>query len=731
MLYKVLYVDDEPDLREVVKFTLEMSNQLIVETAASGEEVLMLLRTDFYKAVVSDYQMYGMDGIQLLKEVRQEFGPIPFILFTGKGREEVVVQALNNGADFYLQKGADVNSMFAELENMVLQAIRRHEAEKAMRDSEERLELAMEATNDGLWDFDLTENSLFWSSRSLRMFGYSLGELQPSVENWRENIHPEDRPIVERHLQEYLEGKYETFELDYRIRHKKGSYVWVKVKGKIVARDDNGRPIRLIGTHTDITKQKLAEERLRQSELRFLELFETIGSGVTIYDVKNDGATSDDYFVKEANRASVNLFGQPKERLIGHTLGEVSPGIGGTTFIAAAQKVWKTGTPLRLPATHFAAMDAWLENSIFRLPSKEVVVITDDVTLEHKQRSELMASEERWKYALEGSDQGVWDWNIVTNETYFSKRWMEMLGYEEGEIQLDYNAWLERIHPDDQTSTIVQLQSYIKGETDSYQSEHRLRCKDGTYKWVLDRGKVMDRALDGKPLRMIGTHTLIEEIKQNELALRQANAKLNLLSSLTRHDLINKLMVVMGYVDLLKKKNIDPDSEHYLTRMDKVLRSLHTEVKFTKDYQDLGLKEPQWQRLSTLLSDMDSPVNMSVDVDNITVYADPMLIKVFRNLLDNSMRHGERVSNIRIHTYLNENDLTILWEDDGVGIPSDQKERVFQWGVGKNMGLGLFLIRQVLSITGMTIKETGEFGRGARFEIYVPSEAFRLSGQAP
>jgi signal transduction histidine kinase len=121
-------------------------------------------------------------------------------------------------------------------------------------------------------------------------------------------------------------------------------------------------------------------------------------------------------------------------------------------------------------------------------------------------------------------------------------------------------------------------------------------------------------------------------------------------------------------------------------------------------------------------------VALNMDGHGIQVFADPMLERVFFNLLDNSHRHGQRVSSIRVSVRMAGEDLVVVWEDDGVGIPADEKEQIFERGFGKNTGLGMFLAREILSITGIAITEKGEPGKGARFEITVPKGAFRLSG---
>ncbi len=138
---------------------------------------------------------------------------------------------------------------------------------------------------------------------------------------------------------------------------------------------------------------------------------------------------------------------------------------------------------------------------------------------------QLQASEERWKFALEGGGQGVWDWNALTNEVFYSARWKAMLGFAPDEIGGTLAEWKSRVHPDDLPSVMVEIQRHLDGETPEYSSEHRIRCKDGRFKWVLDQGRVLARTADGKPLRVLGTHTDITERKHAEQALAEEAAR--------------------------------------------------------------------------------------------------------------------------------------------------------------------------------------------------------------
>ncbi|MFN2110286.1 MAG: PAS domain S-box protein [Anaerolineae bacterium] len=143
-----------------------------------------------------------------------------------------------------------------------------------------------------------------------------------------------------------------------------------------------------------------------------------------------------------------------------------------------------------------------------------------DITARKQAEAALRQSEARWQFALEGAGDGVWDWNLQTNEVYFSRQWKTMLGYAPYEIKDELDEWLSRIHPEDAAGCQQDLDAYLSGEVSVYRNEHRLLCKDGTYKWILDQGKVIQWTDDGEPLRMIGTHHDIDERKRSEQALR-------------------------------------------------------------------------------------------------------------------------------------------------------------------------------------------------------------------
>ena len=163
-----------------------------------------------------------------------------------------------------------------------------------------------------------------------------------------------------------------------------------------------------------------------------------------------------------------------------------------------------------------------------------VAATTSHVILAARAQESLRASEERWQFALEGAGDGVWDWNTQTNEVFFSPQWKAMLGYAEHEIGTNLTEWESRVHPEDLPQAEADLQRHLSGQTATYVNEHRMRCKDGSWKWILDRGKVVSRTAGGRPLRVVGTHTDLTERKRAEEALQFNESRLEALLRLNQ-----------------------------------------------------------------------------------------------------------------------------------------------------------------------------------------------------
>lgn len=223
-----------------------------------------------------------------------------------------------------------------------------------------------------------------------------------------------------------------------------------------------------------------------------------------------------------------------------------------------------------------------------------------------------------------------------------------------------------------------------------------------------------------------------ERLAASEHAFQTANRKLNLLSSVTRHDMRNQLSALLSYLELSRMQVTDPAAVARIEKEQTAAHAIERQLDFMKTYEDIGVVAPQWQDIRTigqrLLARLPAnDVSLTLPDAGTEVYADPLLEKVFENLTDNSLRHGERVKQITISTRPDpDGGLVLVYQDDGVGIRNEDKERIFVKGFGKNTGLGMFLSREILAITDLTIAETGVFGEGVRFEIRVPEGKYRI-----
>lgn len=215
------------------------------------------------------------------------------------------------------------------------------------------------------------------------------------------------------------------------------------------------------------------------------------------------------------------------------------------------------------------------------------------------------------------------------------------------------------------------------------------------------------------------------ELSRSMHDLALANRKLKMLTSITRHDINNKLSVINGSLTLLEEC-VDSKSGSIFQLLKDAVGDISRLIGFTEVYDDMGVHSPVWQNIRKLLTTIpDSDRLLHIDISDIEVYADPLLQKVFENLYDNSVRHGERITRIDVSTKVQEGSLHLIWQDDGTGIPDDDKEVIFERGVGKNTGFGLFLIKDILKLSDVTITEEGVYGEGARFVIRFPDGTYR------
>lgn len=285
-MISVLHVDDEPAFLDISNFFLAQSGNFTVDTVSSSSEALTLLNLKAYDAVISDYQMPGMNGIAFLKAVRERFGDLPFILFTGRGREEVVIDAINNGADFDIQKGGDVKAEFAELAHKIRQAVRRRETERELRNSEERLRSFIETTREAFALVDEEGKLLEWNAGAERISGITKEEALGSYlwdltfrmlpDEYRTD---ERRVLIEQRIRKSLKTGIPVFDEPQIIKSEGpgGSRVYTR---QTLFPIRTGKGFRIGSISQDITREKLAQDALRESEKKYHDLAELLPQAV-------------------------------------------------------------------------------------------------------------------------------------------------------------------------------------------------------------------------------------------------------------------------------------------------------------------------------------------------------------------------------------------------------------------------------------------------------------------
>lgn len=346
-------------------------------------------------------------------------------------------------------------------------------------------------------------------------------------------VHPDD---LEQHLASIHTSARDLspWRNEYRLRFADGAECWLF--GNALPQREQDGSILWHGFVTDITERRKIEEAVRESENKLATILDNVEAFIYIKDCN--------YQYQYANQAARQVLGKSLENIIGKLDDAFFDEATTAKLRGNDRRVLELGERIAAENTYTQKdsdiISTYLtvkqplrrkDGSIYGLCG-----ISTDISERKQIEDALRESEYRWKFAIEGSGDGLWDWDVANGTVFFTKRWKEMLGFTEDEIGSGLDEWASRIHPDDKSDVLAVVQEYFDGKIPAYTTEHRVSCKDGSYKWVLDRGIVVSRDAEGKPLRMIGTHTDITEHKQMEEKLRDSDAfNVSVLNSLTSH----------------------------------------------------------------------------------------------------------------------------------------------------------------------------------------------------
>ena len=392
----------------------------------------------------------------------------------------------------------------------------------------------------------------------------------------------------------------------------------------------------------------------------------------------------------------------------------------------------------------------WMElwSTRIKYERKEAILVTFiDVDERMKAEQGLKESETRLKLALQSAKQGLWDWNITTNEIYFSNEWIEMVGYSEKEVKENIDFWFNLIHPNDLVDAKEKLEKHISGEEEYYKTEYRIKTKSGKYIWVLDQGQVVERDSSGKAIRAVGIQIDITYQKENEEKLKELNITKDKFFSIIAHDLKNPFNQFIGLTKLLLEGFVDFSREELfdfiklLSKIsDKTNNLLENLLEWSRSQTGSLSYNPIELDMKTLIINVISLFenqlhNKEINIkttfsNNLYALADENMIKsVFRNLISNAIKYTPKGGEILIEGTLSDKQVEILIIDEGVGIKAENLENLFRLDIQyttegtdneKGTGLGLVLCKEFIEMNGGLIQVESTVGEGSKFKISLP-----------
>lgn len=388
----------------------------------------------------------------------------------------------------------------------------------------EILRLTIDGAQVGTWVYDLSTEKTTYNEKWRDMLGITPEENIENASAWESRIHPADRDRILHIQNEHIAGKMEFQEFEYRLRHQDGHWVWILSRGRIIKRAHDGTPLILAGTHLDISSTKIASEKLSLS-------VETSQIGIWEWDISSDIFIVDERWAK----------------MLGLTVAEVEKTINGWQILVHPddlKSTWrhmhdylegKTSTyECEYRMKHKQGHWVWIldkskvvESNAKGEPCK-VIGTQMDISVLKQSSERIRKSEEQLAVAIEGGQLGIWDWDIPNGVGMINDHAIKMFGLESHEHQIEYSRWVNHLHPDDKERVLALTQEHMEGKIEFAEFEYRIKTADGSWIWIQERGKIVERGADGKPIRISGTYQDITARRNALSDLTDSQSRLSL-----------------------------------------------------------------------------------------------------------------------------------------------------------------------------------------------------------
>lgn len=555
-------------------------------------------------------------------------------------------------------------------------------------------------------DFNRAAESIEGLSRD-EVIGRSVLEIFPEIKNyslfntfrrvWKTGV-PEDHPL--------------SFYKDNRITGWRDNYVYKLPSGEIVA------------IYDDITEKKQFEEALRESETNYQNILQNMQDAY--FRAAPDGQ------IIMANPSAASLFGYDSvEDIIG------IPALSLYSCPEDRQNIvdaLETDGHLEDFISQGVKNDGktfWVSMNVQQVRDDQgnitaVEGFVRDITDRKRSEEALQESEKKYRDLVENISDVILKLNTEGKITYVSPVVERTYGYNPEEITGE--SFTKFVHSEDLPEITSEFSRLLNGEF--VDSVFRIIARDGRICYIRT---TMTPIIIGNSITGFNfVLTDFSERRKAEDSLHKANKKLKMLSQITRHDILNLIMAIRGYLELSEGLTDNEELRKYIKIEREAVDAIQKQIEFTRSYESIGVNEPGWQNLEEIIGKVleqlpVEDITIEGTLKGIEIFADPLTGKVFYNLVENSLRHGGGVTLISFSSYEADGRLVVSYRDNGAGIPDEDKENVFTKGFGKNNGLGLFLSREILSITGITIHENGKAGKGVNFEIIFPEGNYRYN----